>query len=1028
MKFSEYCLRKPVFTYVVNAIILLIGVLALGELGLREYPDVVIPKLTVEARYYGASPELVESRVTNVLEDKLSGIEGVDHMKSSSQDSVSNITLVFKPGSSIERATADIRDAISQAQGNLPREVKTPIIRKKGDGEGAIYYIAVYHPKMTAPELVEYIELNLANSLRTINGVAQIEIMGAQYVMEVDFDPVALHRFGLDIAEVIETISQHTKSQPAGKTRRDIPISLITNFSSPETLEQIVLSKAEDSVVQVKDIANVSLQGSDVFRARVNGRPGVLIGINKSEDGNPLEISEQTQQVIEQIQDRLPDGMVVKTTFDKAKFIRASLSSLKQTIIEAVLLVLIIIVVFLGSFRASLIPLLTIPLSLLGTMFVMMILGFTINTITLLSLVLAIGLVVDDAIVVLENIHRHIMTGKRPMEAAIIGMKEIGFAVIAMTFTLASVFMPVMFIKGTLGQLMVEFAITLVSAVIVSGFVALSLSPLMCARTLKQHSQNKYLGFFSRYLDKLESVYGRMLVFTMRWRKLVPILLLVVCSVGVALLNSIKSELAPKEDRGVVGIFIRPVAGSAIDEREETLKKVEKILLQLSGRGDVLGFIGPWGGNCITPLDDWSERKISAAQVVGNLRKLSTSIPSEDLDPWSWDMALPGVSNGNGDASDVAVKIMTTESYEKLNDFVRDLMQQCKEENIYKDFSHDLDMNAPAFEVKVDLAKAKKFGIPIKNISPTIEAYYKKSRPYEFSKGSLSYYVVFKTEQAPNDLAEVLIKKDSKGHNKPDKKDDQKDEKFVSIGSFAKWVPSTQPTMLRHYNRMRTAELKFSLPADKTMEEGMQYIKEKLQSTMPPTMSFKYAGSAKKFKESSNELLLMFLLALAFIYAILSVQFENFRDAFLIMFTVPLACTGGLALLWATGGTLNVFSQIGLITLIGLITKHGILMIDFANKQQGVAPSEAIFTAAKRRLRPILMTTGAMFFGALPLYLSTGAGSEARASIAVVLLGGLALGTLLTLFLLPSLYAWFYSSWLGKKKKPLPEPGTMASA
>lgn len=990
MTLPELCIKRPVFATILSVLILLVGTLSYQRLTVREYPDVSIPVLSVQTNYPNASPELVENDITFPLEQELSGIEGLESITSESKKQWSYITLNFNPGTQLDRALSDVRERLSRAKEKLPKEAKEPTVDKQDGDSDPFLYLSLGGNNYDPSELIQYAQLYLKNPLENVVGVAQVEIMGKPYLMEITLDPRKMMALNISYQEVLKLLEEHKLYIPAGENQREIPLTVVSPLSKPDDFKKLIVRRNGQSVIKIEDIATVKLTSDDTFLVRVNGQNGVLLGVIKTSEGNPLEISTTIQKMLPNLQAALPSGVSLDVEMDKSTFIKVSLHNVYKTIIEACLLVLLIIFLFLRNIRATLIPLVTIPISLIGTFALMTALGFSINTITLLAMVLAIGLVVDDAIVVLENTYRHIEEGMSPRKAAQLGGREIGFAVIAMTLTLASVYTPNIFLEGTIGQLFFEFCLTLVCAVIVSGIVALTLSPMMCSRVLQANPKNRFPQI-DRGLKWIESTYQRILPFFLNRPRILIGGLAGVLALNLLFTHLLPQELAPEEDRGIIGIYYPPMSDASKETLNKYVKQGEAIAKQIPEAQNVLTFIGNWGGNVPILLKPWSERNRSASEIENDLRAKVANIPTAVTRVWNWSQSLPGTDSG-GKPSSISLVIQTSKDYLQLFQTMQSLKKTFEASPLFNEVSHDLQLNVPGYRVTIDEQKATLAGLNRQQIARTLEVYYRGARPIEFNKDGIRYDVKVKTPHVPQDLSEVYLK--------------NADDKWLPLRSFARLDLTPSPEMLSHYNQMRAATFSLSLTPGTPLQEGIAYLDATLGKTLPSSMKFDYTGSAKQFLDSSTMLILIFGLALAFIYSILAIQFESFVDPLIIMLTVPLACVGALAFLWIGGGTLNIFSQIGLVTLIGLVSKHGILIVEFANQalHKGKNPLEAIQQAAYLRLRPILMTTGAMIFGCVPLALATGAGSEARRSLATVLIGGLLLGTLLTLVVVPTAY------------------------
>jgi len=1001
MRLPVFFLERPVFATVLNAMILIIGFLAYLNLGVREYPNVSLPILNVQVYYPNASAEVVETEIATKLEEALSGVEGMETISSSSKYGQAYVELSFKAGTDINKAQSNIRDRLSMT--SLPDDAKDPIIRQQSGDSEPFFYISVESDSRSIVELTHLINLYLKNSLKSIKGVSMLDVMGDQYTMTVALDREKMLTHSVDANAVLDALKRHNVSLPGGRFQEAIPITLDMRVLSPKDLKAIPISHTKNSVVLLEDIATISL-GRGVMSqiVRSGGKNVAFVGIIKSSDGNPLDISNEIHNRMDQFQSVMPSDVDVIINFDKTKFIRGSISSVQHSIVEAIFLVILIVFLFLRNFRATLIPLVAIPLSLVGVLSLMAAFGLSINTITLLAMVLAVGLVVDDAIVVLENIHRHIEEGKSPLKAAKEGSKEIGFAIVAMTLTLASVYIPIAFIQDAIGQIFFEFAMTLAGAVIVSGVVALTFTPLLCARLLKKESKStpqalssfKALRFFDRALDWMTRTYRKSLDVVLKWPKVMAVTCIGILIICIGLFQTIPQAVTPKEDRGVVGVFVPYLDSASLEEFDSYLKYVEKEVKDIKEALTYLTIAGTWGGQVVVPLKSWEDRSRSAEQVVNDLRQRVKKVPTIQAYPWSWDTGIPGVEATNTKDGAITVQFLTIGSYEALSKIMDNLRNACEaDKSTFVDCHHDLRFNASGFKVIVDREKLATTTLTPVHASNVLAIMMDQNLYIEFSKEGILYPIALKPAQRPYHLEEIYAF-------------NEENIRFP-LSYFMTLEKTVTPKELSHYNQFRAAQFNVSLAPGITYTHAVEVLNKKIKDVVPEDIQHEFTGVAKKLEESSSMMLMLILIALIFVYAILAIQFESFSDPFIIMFTVPLAVLGALISIYALDRTLDIFTQIGLVTLIGLITKHGILIVEFANqkmRETGAEIDAVIKEAAALRLRPILMTTGAMVFGAIPLIISSGAGAEARQAIGIVLVGGLLLGTLLTLYVIPMAY------------------------
>lgn len=1002
MKLTSYFIKHPVSAIILNATIILIGILSFYNLTIREYPEVTLPELTILASYPNASAELVESSVTNILEDQLAGVEGIDSMSSNSTYENSKITIKFRHNTSKDRSLIAVKDAISMARSKLPIEVKEPIVQTSSKNNGPPFMAACLESNsMKANELTHYVQTTLKNGFRSIKGVSSAQVWGTDYAYKITLDHHAMYNFGINADEIFESISKNVNaSLPAGKFQNETPVTIITDLQTDEDMGNILIKNIPYPIF-LKSLAKIELSShTEGARIKLNGKPGVCIGINKTNDSNPLKTSELVHQHVNYIKQTLPDSIKIDVVLDQAKFVRSSINNIKFSVIEAILLVSVIVFLFLRNISATIIPIITIPIALLGSLFFLKFFGFSINTMTLLAMVLAVGLVVDDAIVVLENITRHIEKGETPLNSAINGAKEIGFAVIAMTLTLTSVYVPIAFISGLTGQLFIEFAVALAGSVLISGVTAISLSPLMCTKLLKT-KQILLFPQIDKILEKITHNYNKVLKTIISYKKIVlggSISLIISMAI---MFNLIPSELTPKEDRGTVIVSVATPPNQTIDNIEKNVNEVEKVLKNTPESQGILTFVFPQGGMAIPLLKPIEQRKRSSAQIVTDLRPLMTSFPSFDAFPWSIDTGLPGIDIGTN-SSELALMISTVDSYKNLFKEINQLAKEATDKKLFRSVDHNLNFDNLGYSININKDLMAKLKFKESQIAKNVEIFFSGIKSLDFKKDNILYPIHIKSDINPWNLDGLYLT--------------NSDGQRISIANFTELSTKQEPSSLHHYNQMRSVKLFTNLTVNDNLEEAINKLYKFANKNLPSSYQKSWSGIAKIYNETSATMPILFFLSMLFIYAILAVQFDNFIDPLIILFTIPLACSGALLVMYLTGGTLNIYSQVGLITLIGLITKHGILIVEFANKlyTQGNNLLNATIQSSTLRLRPILMTTGAMIAGSIPLILSSNSGYEARHAIGMVLVSGLGIGTLFTLFVLPSLYFMVKSITLRK--------------
>jgi multidrug efflux pump len=1001
MTLPELCIRRPVFATVLSLVLVLVGLMAFSRLTVREYPNIDEPQVSVATGYSGASAEIIESQVTQVLEGSLAGIEGIDTIESSSRAESSRITVRFRAGINIDSATSDVRDRVSRVRRALPDEIDEPTIAKVEADAQPIIFLVLRSTTMSALELTDYVDRFVADRFKNLDGVADVSVNGERrYAMRVWLDPAKLAGYGITAQDVEAAIRSQNAEIPAGRvesTDREFTVLSRTSLGTAEQFSNVILKAAGGLQVKLGDVARVELGTADVRReSRYDGQTAISIGIVKQAVANPLDVATAVNKVLPTINKSMPDGTSIEIGFDSTVFIDRSIHNVFETILEAAALVVLIILVFLHSFRAAIIPVVTIPVSLVAAFGIMYAAGLTVNTLTLLAFVLAVGLVVDDAIVMLENIYRHVEEGMEPFAAAIKGAQEVAFAVMAMTLTLAAVYAPIAFTPGRTGRLFLEFALTLAGAVVVSGFVALTLTPMMSSKLLKHaEKQNFFARGIERFLKALDKAYMATLRGVLKLRWLVMVLALAIAGVGGLLLTQIKSELSPTEDRGTIIVSGNAPEGASFAYTQRYSEQVETILagdpnirsaLLIVGTGDVTQM------NSFARMLDWSERTVSQQETVQKLLPKLRAIAGIQASA-----SNPASLGVRGFGKPMQFVIQSSASFAELNEIANKLVEKLRDNPGLADIDTDLRLNKPEVQIDIDRARAADLGIDVSVIGRTLETLLGGRNVSTFKIGSEQYNVTValpaSERTSPETLARIFVRAGG--------------GEMVQLSNVVKAREAVAPRELRRFNQLRAITIQANLQPGYTLGEAISAFNLAAQETLPDNVVTDLTGQARELRDASGNLALVFGLALMFIYLVLSAQFESFRDPFMIMLSVPLSITGALGALYFSGGTLNVYSQIGLVTLIGLITKHGILIVDFSNRlqEQGRSRIDAVVEGAALRLRPILMTTSAMVFGAVPLVLASGAGAESRMQIGWVIIGGMTLGTLLTLFVVPSAYA-----------------------
>ena len=1002
MVITDTSIRRPVLATVMNLLLILLGVISYDRLTVREYPNIDLPVVTVETTYPGASASIMESQVTSTLEDSLAGIEGIDFMTSISRSEVSQITITFKLDRDADNAANDVRDRVGRVRGILPEDVEEPVVAKVEADAQPIIWLAMSSDRHDKLEISEVADQIVRDRLQTVNGVASVEIFGERrYAMRIWLDPVRLAAFNLTTQDVENALQGQNLEVPSGRIEsndREFTVLAETDLRTPEGFGDIVLRDIDGYLVRLSDVARIELGPEDErVVTRYKGETAVALGVVKQSVANPLEISQGINELLPKLIETIPEGMTIEVAYDSSVFIQRSIEGVFTTIFEAVALVILVIFLFLRSFRATLIPMVTIPVSLIGVFLMMYAFGYSINVLTLLAMVLAVGLVVDDAIVVLENIHRYVEKGLHPIKAAIKGSSEIAFAVIAMTLTLVAVFAPISFSLGRTGKLFTEFALTLAGAVLVSGFTALTLSTMMSSRLLRhQQHHNWFYELGERVLEGLISGYQTLLKLTLKLRWLVVLLAVGIGAGCYVLYTGLQQELAPIEDRSFFMTWGMAPQGSTVDYTNHYSRQMEAItgtVPEVNTTFTVVGFPVVTETLAFSNMKFWEERDRAAKDITSELTpKLYGGVAG------LMGVAINPPPLGQSPINkNLEVVIQTTGDYKELDELVQKVMARARENQALVFLDNDLKLNKPELKVSVDRDKAAATDVGIDTIGRTLETMLGGRQVTRFKRGAEQYDVIVQVEDEgrrdPNDLNTIYVR--------------GKGDEMIQLANLVSLEERVAPKELNHFDKLRAAVVSANLAPGYSLGEAISFMQEQVGEVSEGKVQLQYKGESREFIESGSTMMFAFVLAIGFIYLVLSAQFESFIDPFIILISVPLAIGGALLALNLTGGTLNIYSQIGMITLVGLITKHGILIVEFANQiqQRGSDKLAAVIEAASLRLRPILMTTAAMVLGAIPLALASGAGAEGRQQIGWVIVGGMTIGTIFTLFVVPVVYS-----------------------
>ncbi|MEH6576918.1 MAG: efflux RND transporter permease subunit [Amphritea sp.] len=1015
MVLSEISIKRPILATVLSLLILLIGAISYDRLTVREYPKIDVPVVTVETNYPGASASIIETQVTQIIEDSLSGIEGIDYISSISRSEKSQITVTFKLDRDPDDAASDVRDRVGRVRGLLPDDVDEPITSKAETDAQPIIWMALSSDRHNAMEMTDFTDRMVKDPLQTVSGVANVLLFGdRRYAMRIWLDPSRMAAYQVIPQDIETALNSQNVEIPAGRIeseQREFSVLSRTDLSTVSQFENIIIRNDNGYPVRIKDVARVELAPEDERKiSRFNGESAIALGVIKQSTANPLDVSAGIKERLPQIQAALPEGVKIKMAYDSSIFIAESINSVFSTILVATGLVVLVIFFFLRNLRATLIPIITIPLSLIGAFAMMSFMGFSINTLTLLAMVLAIGLVVDDAIVMLENIYRHVENGLSPIQAAFKGSKEIGFAVIATTLTLVAVFAPVAFTPGRTGKLFTEFALTLAGAVVVSTFIALSLSPMMASRLLRHEPRHSStFNLIEGWLHSMTEGYKNLLQKVLRSRLLALTLMAISIGGAAFFYTLLPQELAPIEDRGnILAMSIAP-DGASVQYVDKYARQVEAMLGNVpEGRHyfSVVGFPTETNSMAFISLNPWGERERKQQEIA---QQLTPQLFGGVTGTMSFAMNLPSLGQ-SFISRPVEFIIKSNSDYAELQSISDQLMGRILQNPGFIQPDIDLKLNKPELTIDVDRDKASEIGIDIGLLGRTLETYMASRQVTRFKQNGEQYDVILQVERDerrnPSDLSNLYLRTNSND--------------MVQLSNVVQVSETVAPKELNHFDKMKSVTFQAILAPGYSVGEALDFIEKSMAEISPETL-YDYGGQSREFKESSNSLMLTAGLAALFTFLVLAAQFESFKNPLIIMLSVPPAIFGAVLALYLSGGTLSIYSKIGLITLIGLVTKHGILIVEFANQLQdrGYALSDAILEAATLRLRPILMTTGATVLGAVPLALAFGAGAESRQQLGWVIVGGMTFGTLLTLFVIPTVY-----SYLGKRLFQKIEPDT----
>ncbi len=1000
MKFTDLFIRRPVLALVVSLLILLIGLKALLGLQIRQYPRLYNTTITVTTVYPGASPDLIQGFITTPMEQAVATAEGIDYLTSNSIQGTSTVTAYIRLNYDPSQALTDVMAKVQQVKYLIPAEAQDPIILKSTGQTTAVMYIGFASAELQSAAISDYLTRVVQPLLSTVDGVASADILGGQtFAMRLWLDPAQMAARGISAADVSAAIRANNYQSAPGQAKGFFTVTNIdaqTGLADVDQFKRMVVKSAGGAVVRLEDIARVDL-GAQSWTSSVmmNGQHAVFIGVQATPTGNPLSLVEGVRALLPEIERNLPPSVKMQVAYDSTRFIQASIDEVEFSLGQAVVIVVVVIFLFLGSFRSVLIPIVTIPLSLIGAGIIMAALGFSLNLLTLLAMVLAIGLVVDDAIVVLENVYRHIEEGKSAPQAALIGAREIAGPVISMTLTLAAVYTPIGFLGGVTGTLFREFAFTLAGAVIISGIVAVTLSPMMCSILLtRTSSQGRFARLIDRGFSRLADGYGRRLQRSLDYRPVTALFAVAVFAVLVFMYLNTKKELAPEEDQGVLFALTKAPQYANLDYSDaygEELDKSFTSIPEAELRFVVNGRFGPNQGIAGVILKPWGERSRSALQLKQVLQQKVSAVEGMQAFVFS----LPPLPASIGGLP-VQMVIDSTGDFTSIFQAMEKIKNAARKSGLFIVVDSDLAFNQPTIEVAIDRSKANDLGITMQAIGDTLALLVGENFVNRFNLGGRSYEVIPQVARVDRLSQETLTRyyvTSSGGQQVP-------------LSNLVTVKTTTAPNALTRYNQLNSATFQAVPMPGVAMGQAVDFL-EAQAASLPAGFSHDYLSDARQYVREGNQLVLTFVFALIVIFLVLAAQFESLRDPLVILVSVPMSMFGALLPLFLGLATMNIYTQVGLVTLIGLISKHGILMVEFANQLQlteGLDRRRAIEGAARVRLRPILMTTAAMVVGLVPLLTASGAGAASRFSIGVVVVAGMSVGTLFTLFVLPAVY------------------------
>ncbi|WP_291492824.1 efflux RND transporter permease subunit [Desulfurella sp.] len=1000
MKFTDIFIKKPVLSVVISLVILFLGLRSITELGIRQFPKTEDTLITVQTAYPGASADVVQGFITTPLERAIASAEGIDYMTSSSQEGISTINVYMKLNYNPNAALSEVLAQVNSVLNQLPKQAQLPVITKTSVTNVAYLYLAFTSNGMNSSQMTDYINRVIVPQIQAVNGVGQVMVYGNKtFAMRVWLNPTKMAEFHITPLQVYQALSANNYISATGYTKSpyiQINISTATDLHTVDEFKNLVVANYNGTLIHLKDISKVELGSVNYSATNIfNGKEAIVLGIFTTPTANPLTVVDNIYKILPSIQSQLPSAMKMKVAYDRTTYIRTSIDEVIKTVLETLIVVIAVIFLFLGSYRSVIIPVIAIPLSIIGGMFMMFLLGYTINLLTLLAMVLAIGLVVDDAIIVVENVDRHISEGKNRLEASLLAARELGVPILAMSITLVAVFLPIGFMSGLTGALFKEFAFTLAGDVVISGIVALTLSPMLASKFLKEETTKKgFSNFLDKQFEAVRKLYSKILKVVLDSKPVVVFVIVVVLTSAYFLFITSKSELAPTEDQGVIFVQGTGAPTATLNDLTKSAKQIEQIYKtfpELQQYFMALGF-GSSNNALISGfmLKPWNQRKKTQMEIMPYLQQKLNTVPGLQI------VAFPLPSLPGSQGLPVQFVITTTSNYQQLYEVSNEFIAQAMKSGLFAFMDSDLKYDQPQIDIKIDKSKAQSMGINMQTIGDSLSTLLSENYINWFSMQGYSYKVIpqvpekYRLDQ--NSLKNYYISA-SNGQ-------------LVPLSSIITIKTNTVPQALNRFNQQNSATISATMKPGVTLGQALNYLEKLSKKIFPQGYTYNFSGQSRQFVQEGSSMLITFIFALVIIYLVLSALFESFVDPLIILISVPMSITGALIFLSLGFATVNIYTEVGLVTLIGLVSKHGILIVKFANdlQNQGVKKREAIEQAAQIRLRPILMTTAAMVFGVVPLLAATGAGAVSRFDIGLVIASGLGIGTFLTIFIVPTVY------------------------